>query len=49
MSGARQDRFDAIGAEDAVAEFEDDDVRLALRHFGEHRARERRARSSRWS
>ncbi len=39
----RQDRFDAIGTEDAVAQLEHDHIRLALRHFSQQRARDRRA------
>ena len=40
---ALEDRVDAVGAEDAVAQLEHDDVRLAVGELGEHGARERRA------
>ena len=40
--GALEDRIDAVGAEDAVAELEHDDVGLAGGELGEHGARERR-------
>ena len=40
--GAFENRIDAVGAENAVAQLEHDDVRLARRKLGQHGARERR-------
>ena len=49
ISAAFEDRIDAVGAEDAVAELEHDDVGLAGGELGQHGARERRTVARAWS